>query len=47
LEGGVVLYFCVPRTYFEQKPMLRNYVESPLGPALRRCGLNPWRKGKS
>ena len=35
LEGGVVLYFCVPRTYFEQKTMLRNYVESPLGPALR------------
>jgi len=34
LEGGVVLYFCVPRTYFEQKTMLRNYVESPLGPAL-------------
>ncbi len=35
LEGGVVLYFCVPRTYFEQKTMLRNYVESPLGPALK------------
>jgi hypothetical protein len=34
LEGGVVLYFCVPRTYFEQRTMLRNYVESPLGPAL-------------